>query len=123
MITYYLSSLDSIKFAPVRECMFLKKLRFSTGKECVLVKLSPPVIGQDYNMCEDIEEFVLANRYEGESLFPIRNFPCFVFVARPLINNIKERDQIVKEELEIVGWAELYRTKIDAETLLSKIGL
>jgi hypothetical protein len=115
MEIYYLSSLDSVKFGSTRECIFIKRLNLNTGKECVLVRLSPPVIGQDYGLGTDIEDFVLTNRHEGEGLSPIREFPCFVFIARPLIDDIGERDQITKGDVEIIAWGELYRTKSDAD--------
>jgi len=113
--TYFLSSLDSTKFSATRECVFQKRLRFRTGKECVLVKVDPLVIGQDYGVGEDIDLFVLTNRHEGHGLFPIKEFPCFVFIARPLIGDIESRDEIDKEDVEIVAWGELYRTKADAD--------
>ena len=113
--TYYLSSLDSIKFGQTRECVFLRQLWFDTGKECALVRLSPPVIGQEYGLADDLEELVLASRREDHGLFPIKEFPCFVFVARPLIEGIGQRDVISKNEVEIVGWGELYRTRHDAD--------
>jgi hypothetical protein len=115
METYYLSSMESVKFASTRECIFLKRLRFNTGKECVLVKLSPPVIGQDYGRSADIEEFVLTNRHEGEGLSPIKEFPCFVFITRPLIDDIGQRDEIAKDQVEVIAWGELYRTNRDAD--------
>jgi hypothetical protein len=38
-----------------------------------------------------------------------------VFVARPLINDIEAQDEIGKEDVEVVAWGELYRTKADAD--------
>jgi hypothetical protein len=103
------------KFSTVRKCIVLKHLEFDTGKECVLVRLSPPVIGQDYGLGTDIEDFVLTNRHGGEGLSPIREYPCFVFIARPLVDDIGQRDEISKNDLEIIAWGELYRTESDAE--------
>ena len=112
---YYLSSLDSTKFGVTRVCVFQKRLRFQTGKECALVKVGPPVIGQDYGLVEDIDLFLIANRHEGEGLSPVKECSCFVFIARPLIDDIEIRDEIAKEDVEIVAWGELYRTKADAD--------
>lgn len=111
---YYLSSLESALFEPTRECHFIKILSFDTGKECALVKLNPPVVGQSF-VAGDIEYVVLANRHEGNSLFPIREFPCFVFITRPLITNILDVQSIKKSDLEILAWGELYRTASDAD--------
>jgi len=113
--TYFLSSLESTKFSVTRECVFQRRLRFGTGKECVLVKVSPPVIGQEYAVCGDVELFVLAARHKGRGLSPIKEFPCFVFIARPLIDDIGAREEIAKEDVEVVAWGELYRTKADAD--------
>jgi hypothetical protein len=115
MKTYYLSSLDSHRFSPTRECVFIKRLRFGTGKECALVHLSPGVVGQEYGSLEDLEFFVLANRHEGESLFSIKSFPCFVFISRPLVDNVKNFDEISSDDVEIIAWGELYRSKYDAD--------
>lgn len=114
-VKYYLSSLESVKFGVTRECVFVKRLQFRTGKECALVKVSPALLGQSYGFTEDFELLIIANRHEGESLFPITSFPCFVFIVRPLVENIIERDQIDNGEVEILAWGELYRTKHDAE--------
>ena len=113
--TYYLSSLDSKKFKVTRECKSIKQLRFDSGKNCMLVKISPPVIGQDYGLGTDIEKFILTNRHEGENINSIKTFPFFVFIARPLINDIELRDKISIQDVEVVAWGELYRTKHDAD--------
>lgn len=103
-------------FGPVRECIFLRKISFSnTGKECALVRLDPAVIGQPWGAIGDIEYFVLANRFKGEWLFPISDFPCFVHIARILANGVPESDLVDPSDLESVAWGELYRTRYDAE--------
>jgi len=114
-VRYFLSSLDSSRFEPVRECELLKQLWFDTGKKCALVKLNPPVIGQDFNVGADIESVVLANRHEGATLFPIDEFPCFVVIARPLKPGLEDRDTITMDDLQIIGSGELYRSRGDAE--------
>lgn len=113
--TYYLSSLESVRFEPVRECRLSMKLTFDTGKECALVRLSPPVVGQPWGLSEDIEHFVLANRHDGERLFPISEFPCFVHIARLTAKPIGQGGTISASDLETVAWGELYRTRSDAE--------
>jgi hypothetical protein len=119
MEIYFLSSLDSMRFSITRECAVQKRLRFDTGKECALVKVSPPVVGQDFNCGSDIELFVIANRHQGYGLFPVTKFPCSVHIARPLIEDIELREQLRKEDLEVVAWGELYRTRSDADNHVS----
>jgi hypothetical protein len=114
-VTYFLSSLDSVRFEPVRECRLEMPLEFNTGKTCALVRLNPPVSGQDFNIGGDIEDIVLAARHEEGTLFPITEFPCFVYIARPRKGSIDGSRTITKDDLEIIGWGELYRSRSDAE--------
>ncbi len=93
----------------------MKRMTFDTGKECVLVSLTPPVAGQPWGLVDDLEFFVLANRHEGEHLFPISEFPCFVHIARLLDENVKHGDTVSANDLQTVAWGELYRTREDAE--------
>ena len=114
--TYYLSSMESVSFAETRECQFIKVLSFDTGKQCVLAWVDPPVIGQPYGLGgKDLDLLLLASRHEGELLHPVSNFPCFVFICRPLVDSLAERDQIRKEDLAIIGRGEIYRTRHDAD--------
>ena len=60
----YLSSLDSARFEPVRECRIERLLTFDTGKVAAVARLSPGVIGQDLNVTSDIDMVVLSPRHE-----------------------------------------------------------
>jgi hypothetical protein len=113
--TYYLSSMDSVQFELVRECAIIRRLAFHSGKECALVRLSPGVTQQNLDFFEESDTFVLSNRHEGMSLFPILEYPCFVFICRINISNIKIHDAIDKSDVEVIGWGELYRTRVDAQ--------
>lgn len=114
-VSYFLSSLDSSRFEAVRECMLVKELFFDTGKHCALVNLNPPLRGQEFGLADDIENVVLAARFEDGTLFPINEFPCFVFIARPIRTGIAHCEAISKDDLEVVGIGELYRSRSDAE--------
>jgi hypothetical protein len=114
----YLSSLESMRFKPVRECKLIHPLSFDTGKQCALMKIGPPAIGQDFNEGNDIEMVLLANRHEGETLFPIKEFPCFVFICRPLIEGIERHVTVSKDEVEIIGWG-----SFTVLTVMQKIAL
>lgn len=112
---YFLSSLESTAFGATRECTFLKRLRFDSGKECVLAELTPPVIGQQFGVAQDIRFVVLASRHEGYMLTPIVEFPCFVFIARVLAVDLENVSVISSGDLEVLAWGELYRTRLDAD--------
>lgn len=111
----YLSSLESRIFKTARKCKLLKQMAFDTGKQCVLAEIEPAVIGQSFDVFEDIKYVVLTNRHEGETLYPIKTFPCFVFITRPLIKDIFSSEVVTEKDLEILAWGELYKTKYDAD--------
>lgn len=111
---YYLSSLDSARFEPVRECRFERLLKFDSGKSAVEAQLSPPVIGQDFNRASDIETVILTTRHEDPSIDPVSEFPCFVFITIPREHDALQ-SPIRSDDLEIIGWGELYRTPEDAK--------
>ncbi len=115
MIKYYLSSLDSSIFDKVRECTFVKKMSFDTGKECALVKLKPGVDGRTWGYDEILEFFVIANRHQGEQLFPVKKFPCFVYITRLLNEEVKNKYTISSSELQIIAWGELYKSRENAK--------
>ncbi len=114
--TYYLSSLESTIFSKPRECVFLNELEFESGKKAIAAKLSPPIIGQNFGFGgNDIEYVVLTHRHEGEPVYPIKNFPCFVFVC--CLESGERTDELKSvrsDDLKILAWGELYRTEEDA---------
>jgi hypothetical protein len=79
-----------------------------------LARTDPPLIGQKYGLGEkDVESVVLGPRFAGESLEHIDAWPFFVRVWRALIA-IDERGELNRDEVEMIAWAELYKTLEDA---------
>jgi hypothetical protein len=114
--TLYLSSLDSTRFEPVRECRIERLVTFDTGKVAAVARLSPGVIGQDFNRASDIETVIVSPRHEGVSIDPVSEFPCFVFITIPREGfEAAMHSPVRSDDLEIIGWGELYRTRDDAE--------
>ncbi len=112
--TYYLSSLESTRLKPVRSCTVTDSLVFDSGKPAVRAQIDPPIIGQDFNRGTDIDSVYLAARHEGVTVDPVSEFPCFVFVAIAVDDRVLA-SPIRTDDLEIIGWGELYRTHHDAE--------
>ena len=112
--TVYLSSLESSRFEPVRECRILEVLAFDTGKPAVRAALRPPAPGQDLGRPGEVAEVVLTTRHEGASISPIDAFPCFVFIAVPRSGPGTLSSPLRQDDLEILAWGELYRSKEDA---------
>ena len=115
IIRYYLSSLESHALETVRVCNIVSIKHFPSGKECAVADLDTPIAGIIFGLTFDVTEIILAARHEGDRLSDIREFPCFVHVARPLVSDIQKNDIVAFSDLENLAWGELYRTRYDAQ--------
>ena len=98
-----------------RRCWRLRRLRTDGRDDLLLVRINPPLIGQKYGLGDlDIDRVVLAPRHRGASLFPVSEWPIYVHVARLTIELPEGHDSLRDEELELIAWAELYRTTEEA---------
>jgi hypothetical protein len=118
---FYLASTDSYRLEEPRRCKSIKQLRSDSRDDLLLVKIEPPLIGQPFGLgAKDIDTVMIATRHKGESLFPIKNWPVFVHVARLLISRPEDQEQIHDNEFESIAWAELYPTEAAAKAKLGK---
>lgn len=114
MERFYLSSLDSYAFEPVRTCDVLKRLQLDTGKDAILATIDPPAIGQQWDLPDDVSTVVLASRVEGRGLDPIEEFPYFVHIAASRHGWKSLETPIRADDLVTLAWGELYLTHDDA---------
>ncbi len=98
-----------------RRCRRIKRLRGESRDDYLLVEIEPPLIGQQFGLgATDISLVIVATRHEGASLFPIKKWPVYVHVARVLVENPADREDLKNTDLEEIGWAELYPTETRA---------
>jgi hypothetical protein len=112
---FYLASTEGYELESPRRCWRVKRLASESRNDLLLVKIEPPLNGQKYDMGgRDIDLVLIATRQQNASLFPINEWPLYVHVARPLIDNPENRDVLRENDFESIAWAELYRTEEDA---------
>ena len=112
---FFLASSEGYRLEEPRRCKRIKRLRSNNRDDLLLVKVDPPLVGQLYGLGErDIDTLLVATRHKGDSLFPIKEWPVFVHVARLLVDHPEEREQIDDNEFESIAWAELYPTEAAA---------
>jgi hypothetical protein len=98
-----------------RICRFITRLIGPTGNEHMLVKISPPVIGQRYGMGnKNIEEIILSPRHVDSSLFPINAWPIHVYVSRLLTPDVLTKKSFTMNQIEMFAWAALFQTLDEA---------
>lgn len=76
----------------------------------MLVRVEPPVIGQNYGLgSEDISHLILTAKYEGVSLFPIKEWPCHVYVSRILSDSVISALKFTASQIEVIAWGIIFR--------------
>lgn len=106
---FYLSSSEGYDLGDAPISCYKRKRLYGAHKEgYILCDIEPSIIGQSYGLgSQDIDQIIIANRFEGMSLFPIKEWPTYVHVARPLIQNISMKDSIEEGDSELIAWAEI----------------
>lgn len=112
---FYMFSSDSYSLADQpRSCFKRKSLYGSLVDGYILCDIDPVLIGQSYGLgARDIDQVIIASRLEGMSLFPIGEWPTYVYVFRPLIKNIELKTFIEQTDIELIAWAEIYKDLSD----------
>ena len=113
---FYLASADGVLFEKPRRCWRGKRIATNDRNDLLLIRIDPPLDGQNYGGSRDIDLLLVAPRHEGGSLFPINEWPIFVHIARPLIENAEKRESLQSNEIESIAWGELYQTEEDARS-------
>ena len=110
---FYLFSSEGYKLNDVfRACFKRKKLLGPHPDGYLLCDIDPPLIGQPFGLgSQDINKLILSVRHKGLSLHSIAKWPVYVNVARPLIANIENNENIKESDVELIGLAELYENK------------
>lgn len=94
-----------------RACRAMGRLKGPNGDINMLIKIEPPVIGQVYGLGgRDITNLIISPRLQGYTLFPINKWPCPVYVARILDENIIKTLTFTGEQVEVIVWAMIFST-------------
>lgn len=113
---FYLASSEGYDMEEPRKCYQIKRLHGDKRDDYLLIKIDPPLIGQNYGLgSQDIDKVIIATRYKADLLFPIKNWPVDVHVARILGDDPEKLDFIDTNKLEEIGWAELYKSESEAK--------
>lgn len=112
---FYLFSSESYDLSDTsRSCYKNKRLYGDHIDGYILCDIEPVIIGQSFGLgSKDINQIIIASRFEGMSLFPVTEWPTYIYVTRPLIQDIEYKNNIVKTDYELIAWAEIYKKKLD----------
>src|SRR5690348_3993179 len=115
MQDFFLVSTEGFRPDEPRRCSFVRRLHSELRDDLMLVTVYPPLIGQPFGVggC-DISELVLGTRHQGQTLFPISEWPSYVYCARIVSGNPEETGFISHDGITVLDWAALYPTEEEA---------
>jgi hypothetical protein len=92
----------------------------SVRDDYLLISIEPPYRHPHGIGYRDMYKLIVATRFKGFSLYPLISWPAHVFVYRIVDENIEERTEFSPGQVELVTWAMLFRTFLDAEDHYNK---
>jgi hypothetical protein len=112
---------ENEELASPRACWEKGRLKDQVRDDHMLIEIAPPLIGQRYGLgSKDIANLILSARHEGFSLFPIKEWPCHVYIARILDDAITKTLTFTRSQVEIIAWGMIFRTLDEANTHAKK---
>jgi hypothetical protein len=104
-----------------RACWQRARLRNEVSDDHMLIEIEPALIGQPFGLgAADITELIISSRHLGYTLYPMSKWPLFVFVLRIVDDAVLRSHAFTREQVEIIAWAELFRTREEAEDLAKR---
>jgi hypothetical protein len=112
---FYLASTEGYDMGEPRRCWRLRRIISPSRDDLLLIRIDPPLLAEKCGLCgQDIDVVLVATRHRGASLFPINDWPVYVHVACPMVDNPELRDELKEHEFKSIAWAELYQSEEDA---------
>ena len=89
----------------------------------MLVDIEPPMLGQRFGLgASDITSLILSSRHRGQTLYPISEWPSYVYVARILNNQVPSSSVLSQEQVELVAWGAIFKSLQEARDYVWNVG-
>ncbi len=85
------------------------------GRECALVEVDPPVIGQTFGLGKDLVNLILTPRWKGITLQQTIDHMIPVLIYRILTPTATTQTIIHPSDIKLSAWGEVYPTLEAAE--------
>ena len=114
---FYLTTAGEYEpLAEPRPCWTLGRLRDSVRDDYMIVRIAPPLTGQLFGLGgNDISVLLLSSRHEGFTLFPINEWPSYVYVARIVDEEVLKSSSFTSEQVQYIAKGTLYSSFNDAK--------
>ncbi|HET6261734.1 MAG TPA: hypothetical protein VFG99_05785 [Chloroflexia bacterium] len=123
---FYLAATDHYELAAPIKCWRIKRIR---GKMCRFrLPILHPEVGRGFLLIRVEPSMRMGDKIVGEvlvsskglPLFPITEWPVFIFVLETSVGDLVSRDVICDHEVKVFDWAALYPTEEAAREALRK---
>jgi hypothetical protein len=102
--------------AAPRACWQKARLRDEVRDDHMLIEIEPALDGQRFGLgSADITSLIISSRHRGQTLFPISEWPSYVYVARVLDNAVLSSATFARDQVELIAWGMLFRTREEAD--------
>jgi hypothetical protein len=97
--------------AAPRACWQKARLRDEARDDYMLIEIEPALDGQRFGLGgTDVTSLIISSRHRGQTLYPISEWPSFVYVARVLDDAILRSFTFTRDQVELIAWGTLFRT-------------
>lgn len=106
MTDFYLVSTELRDPYKSRECCIARRLSSEIYDGYALVQISPPLPKEIYDTPEDLAWVILAPKNQGDSLFPVSEWPLSVYICNtkaPILDN----KEFSSRQLTILDWGKI----------------
>jgi hypothetical protein len=102
--------------ADPRACWPRARLRDNIRDDYMLVDIAPSLLGQALGLGNrDVTQLLLAARHRGQTLYPVSEWPLFVYVARIVDNEVLKSHAFTSRQIQPIAWGAIFCARKDAE--------
>ena len=107
---FYLTTAGEYKLlSKPRACRFVRRMRDINRDDYMLVEIDPPLIDQSFGLGGiDVTTLLLATRHQGWSLFPVKEWPTHVYVARIVDPKLLEATVFTRDQVQLIAWGMVF---------------
>ncbi len=98
-----------------RACRQRARLSDELRDDYMLVDIDPPLPGQRFGLGgSDVTSLVISSRHHGHTLYPISEWPSYVYVARVVDNRTPPASELSRGQVELIAWGTIFRSLQEA---------
>jgi hypothetical protein len=106
-----------------RACRQLARLYDHRRGDYMLVDIQPPLLGQHFGLGQtEVASLVISTRHRGQTLYPISEWPSYVYVSRLVKGPASSGAPLLEGDLEPVAWGAIFKSLQSASEYVASIG-